>query len=43
MLNGGLTIYSEFIDAMSLLTYACMVTGSYQGMSSSQPPHAQSQ
>jgi hypothetical protein len=33
MLNGGLTIYSEFIDAMSLLAYACMVTGCYEGMS----------
>jgi hypothetical protein len=33
MLNGGLTIYPEFIDAMSLLAYARMVTGCYVGMS----------
>jgi hypothetical protein len=33
MLNGGLTIYPEFIDVRSLLTYACMATRSYGGMS----------
>lgn len=33
MPNGGLIIYREFIDAMSLLASACMVTGCYLAMS----------
>jgi hypothetical protein len=33
MPNGGLTIYPEFIDVRSLLTYACTVTRCYEGMS----------
>lgn len=33
MPNGGLTIYREFIDAMSLLASACMMTGCYLAMS----------
>jgi len=33
MLNWGLTIYPEFIDAMSLLAGVCMVTRRYEGIS----------
>lgn len=33
MLNGGLTIYAEFIDAMSLFGYAWMMTCCHQRMS----------
>ena len=33
MLNGGLTIYPEFIDVMSLLANVCMVTGCDAGIS----------
>ena len=33
MPNGGLTIYPEFIDVRSLLTYLCMVTRCYDGTS----------
>jgi hypothetical protein len=32
MPNWGLTIYPEFIDVMSLLAEACMVTRCYEGM-----------
>lgn len=33
MLNWGLTIYSEFTDAMSQRAYPCMAMGCYGGMS----------
>jgi hypothetical protein len=33
MPNWGLTIYSEFIDVMSLLGYACMVMRCYRATS----------
>ena len=33
MLNGGLTIYPEFIDVRSVLIYACMVMRCDEGTS----------